>query len=147
MGAVEAQLANGDDEQPHASLDSLHADISVRSRDLFESGKFDEAIFNAMKVVEDKLRKLIGAGDDLVGLALVSKALSPKNPQLAFSNVEAEQEAFHSLFRGAIGTFKNPLSHRFLDTSDPLKTLEVLALASLLARLLDEVTPQDGIGA
>lgn len=35
-------------------------------------------------------------------------------------------------------TSENPLSHRFLDSSDPVKTFECLALASLLMRMLDE---------
>ena len=43
------------------------------------------------------------------------------------------------LFAGAIGTFKNPPSHRQVDFADPTEASEVVLLADLLMRLLDRV--------
>lgn len=121
-------------------FESLHPKIVQRCRIPFETGQYDDAIFNAMKVVEEEVRTRISADPTDIGVALISKAMNPKSPILPFSEVNAEQEAAHSLYRGAIGSFKNPLSHRFLDSSDPVKTFECLALASLLMRMLDEAT-------
>lgn len=42
------------------------------------------------------------------------------------------------LFKGAIGLFKNPPSHRRVDYSDPTEAAEVLLLADLLMRLLNK---------
>ena len=72
-------------------------------------------------------------------MSLITTAMNPKMPMLVFSSVPAEQESAYYLFRGAVGSFKNPLSHRFLETNDPVKTFEILSLASLLMRMLDEI--------
>lgn len=122
------------------TINSLHPKILQRCQQQFESGLYDDAIFNAMKTVEEEIRVRGSAAQTDVGLALVSKVINPNQPKLIFSSVNAEQEAVHSMYRGAIGIFKNPHSHRFLDTSDPIKTFEILGFASLLMRMLDDAT-------
>jgi uncharacterized protein (TIGR02391 family) len=120
------------------TIDSLHPQIIQRCKQLFDAGKYDEAIFNAMKTVEEEIRSRAVAEPTDLGVGLVSKVMNPHQPKLVFSSVNAEQEAVHFMYRGAIGSFKNPLSHRFLDTSDPIKTFEILSFASLLMRMLDD---------
>lgn len=46
------------------------------------------------------------------------------------------------LFKGAIGLFENPPSHRRVDYSDPTEAAEVLLLADLLMRLLNKTAPK-----
>lgn len=120
------------------TLKLLHPKIIERCETLFETGKYENAIFDAMKVIEEEVRNKIGANPDDVGITLISKAMSPNNPRIILSEVSAEQEASHSLYRGAIGFYKNPSSHRFTDIDDPLRTFEILAFASLLMRMLNE---------
>jgi len=124
------------------TLDGLHPKITVRCGPAFRAGQYDDAIFNAFKAVEHEVRLRITAGSEEIGTGLISKAMSPKTALLIFSGVNAEQEAVHSLFRGAIGVFKNPLSHRFLDISDERRAFETLTFASLLLRMLDEAKDQ-----
>jgi len=122
------------------TINSLHPKIIHRCQQQFELGQYDDAIFNAMKTVEEEIRARASAEPTDLGVKLVSKVMSPNQPKLIFSEVNSEQEAAQSMYRGAIGSFKNPLSHRFLDTSDPIKTFEILGFASLLMRMLDGVT-------
>jgi len=124
------------------SLSSLHPTIRERCKLAFETKQYDNAILDAFKTVEEEIRSRIGGSPDDFGVSLVSKAMNPKSPLLVFSDVNAEQEAFHSLYRGAIGSFKNPRSHRFLETADPESSFELLAVASLLMRLLDDAKSQ-----
>lgn len=49
-----------------------------------------------------------------------------------------------ALFWGAIGVFKNPSSHRQVDYKDPTQAAEVVLLADLLLRLLDDVEARLG---
>jgi uncharacterized protein (TIGR02391 family) len=119
-------------------LGGLHPKIVERCQDVFDNGHFDEAIFNAMKVVEEEIRARIAAPQELVGVALVSEAMSSKSKgaRLELSSVGPEQEAAHSLFRGAVGTIRNSQGHRFVDETEQ-PALETLAFASLLMRMLD----------
>lgn len=117
----------------------LHSTIARHCRSIFEVGRYDDAVFNAFKAVEDQIRTRAGAGPGDVGVTLVSSALNPKAPTLQFSAVPAEQEGAHHLYRGAIALLKNPHSHRFVGINDPLRAFEAIAFASLLLRLLDDV--------
>jgi hypothetical protein len=49
--------------------------------------------------------------------------------------------ALMDLFKGAIGLFKNPSSHRRVDFSDATEAAEIVLLADLLLRLLDKIEP------
>jgi uncharacterized protein (TIGR02391 family) len=118
----------------------LHPKIVERCRILFETGEFDDAILNAMNVVEEEVRSKISADSTDTGIALISRAMNPQSPILSFSKVTAEQEAAHSLYRGAIGSLKSAVCHRFLDNTDPVEAFECLALGSLLMRMLDRAT-------
>jgi len=50
-----------------------------------------------------------------------------------------EQVAAMDLFKGAIGLFKNPVSHRPVNYDDPTVASEIILLADLLLRLLDQI--------
>jgi uncharacterized protein (TIGR02391 family) len=49
-----------------------------------------------------------------------------------------EREAMSALFAGAIGMFKNPTSHREVDFDDPTEAAEIVLVADLLMRILDQ---------
>jgi uncharacterized protein (TIGR02391 family) len=127
--------------QESATQYNLHPKIAARSESHFLAGNYDDAIFNAMKAVEEELRQRSKADSSNVGVVLISKAFNPKTPLLSFpANTDAEKEALYALFRGAIGMFKNPISHRFVGHDDPDKTYEIIAFASLLMRIIEECT-------
>ncbi len=122
------------------SFSSLHPKIAERCQSLFAAREYDSAVFAAFRAVEEAVRERTGAPATEVGATLVSNAMNPKAPRLRFSNIPAEQEAYHALFRGSLGAFKNPLSHRQVGHADPVRVFELLALASLLMRSIDDLS-------
>lgn len=126
----------------------LHPTLAWTVRRQFLMGEFELAAFAALKEVEVRVRTLGGFSDEHVGVALMGSAFSPKAPgPLADTNAEGgEQEAVMALFRGAIGTFKNPSSHRAVNYDDPVLAAEVVLLADLLMRLLDQVESRKAAG-
>jgi uncharacterized protein (TIGR02391 family) len=122
----------------HMTLDGLHPKIVERCRNLFETGQYEDAIFNAMNAVEEEVRDKISVNSTDVGGALITKALNPESPLLSLSKTIVEQDAAHSLYRGAVSWFKRAVSLRSVNGSGPVKAFECLALGSLLMRMLDE---------
>jgi len=50
---------------------------------------------------------------------------------------EAEREALGHLFAGAIGSYKNPHSHRTVTITEPREAQEMVSLASHLLRIVE----------
>jgi Protein of unknown function (Hypoth_ymh) len=69
---------------------------------------------------------------------LMRDAFAPNSGPLADSVVETgEQVARMELFAGAIGSYKNPHSHRNVDLEDPDEAAEIIMLANHLLRIVD----------
>lgn len=105
----------------------------------FLIGEYELAAFAAMREVEIRVRELSGADSSLLGVKLMRNSFGDRG-KLADPELDAgERVDIMELFAGAIGTFKNPPSHRQVDYADPTETSEVVLLADLLMRLLDRV--------
>jgi uncharacterized protein (TIGR02391 family) len=115
----------------------LHPRLEGRVRPQFLLGEFELAAFAAMREVEIRVRKLSGASETDIGVALMQRAFRAEGPLADTSAPKAERDAKMFLFSGAIGLFKNPSSHREVDFNDPTIASEVVLLADLLLRLLD----------
>ena len=120
-------------------FEDLHEDILIRCKDHFLSGKYDDAIMNAGKVLEDKIRNKAELKLSDIGIALVNKAFAPENTKFMISEDTGEVRGWQNLFSGVIGVFKNPNSHRFIDETDPVKTFKILILFSLLLDMVDNL--------
>jgi uncharacterized protein (TIGR02391 family) len=118
----------------------LHFRIRDRALPQFLLGEYELAAFAALREVEIRVRELSGAPESLIGVKLMQEAFRPNDGALYDASLDGgEAEAMMALFRGAIGVFKNPSSHRAVDYgSDPVQASEVVLLADLLLRLLDE---------
>jgi uncharacterized protein (TIGR02391 family) len=82
-----------------------------------------------------------------LGVKLMQQAFSAEKGVLTDPEADpGEQVAMMELFKGAIGLFKNPTSHRPVDYDDPTLASEVILFADLLLRLLDRVEERQATG-
>ncbi|MEV4830627.1 TIGR02391 family protein [Micromonospora sp. NPDC049257] len=134
----------------------LVPELEFTARPQFLRGDYETAAFTAMKEVEVQVRRRAGLSDSMVGTKLMQEAFRPpKNPRdqagpLWRDDLDpGESVAQMELFKGAIGLFKNPSSHRRVDYSDPTEAAETVLLADLLLRLLRKIPegPFAGEGA
>jgi uncharacterized protein (TIGR02391 family) len=116
----------------------LHPSIADKVWSAFMRGEYDVAVFQAMKGVEVHVRDAGGftAGD--LGVDLMRKAFHEENGPLTDKSAEkSERQARSALFAGAIGSYKNPHSHREVDLNEPNEALEIVLLANHLLRIVD----------
>ena len=119
--------------------DVLHPKIREDVWGLFHRGKYDAAVFEAMKAVEIAVREAANLQPADVGTILMRKAFDPQNGTLADQKAPAaEREARSALFAGAIGSYKNPQSHRKVDLDNPDEAAEIIMLACHLLRIVTD---------
>jgi uncharacterized protein (TIGR02391 family) len=117
-------------------LDRLDSGLAAKVGPLLLRAEFEQAVFQAYKEVEVRVRKKAGLAEDLVGVALMRTAFQPeRGPLTDRTIVAAEREARLALFVGAIGSFKNPPSHREFAVSADAAT-ELIYLANYLLRIV-----------
>jgi len=104
-------------------------------RPLFLRGDYGTAVFRAFKEVEVRVRTLGGFSSSDIGVELMQKAFGPTGPLTDEAAPVAEQNRMRELFVGAIGTFKNPSSHRDVDFDDPTEVIDVISFANQLLRI------------
>ena len=119
---------------------ALHPRLAQRIEQQFLLGEYELAVFAAMKEVEVRVRELADLPNSLLGVKLMQQAFSPNSPgPLTDAHADpGEQVAAMNLFSGAIGLFKNSTSHRPMNYDDPSVAGEIVLLADLLLRLLDQ---------
>src|SRR5215203_5413259 len=87
---------------------------------LYHRGKYDTAVFEAMKAVEVAVREAAALPDGLLGVKLMRAAFAVEGGPLTDIRVDGgERVARMELFAGAIGSYKNPHSHCNVELDDP----------------------------
>ena len=116
----------------------LHPTIAEAVWAEFIRGRYDTAVFNALREVEIAVRAAGGFTAAQYGVVLMRLAFDANNGPLRDAEaLLGERDALSHLFAGAFGGFSNPARHREVGT-DPVKAVEIITLASLLARIVDE---------
>lgn len=117
----------------------LHPIMEKEVRPQLTLGQYDVAVFVAMRSVEARVRWLAGLDASLVGTKLMSEAFGA-GKRLRFPRDDAgEANGVMDLFRGAMGAFKNPTSHRVFAFDDPAVACQAVLMADLLHRTLDRI--------
>jgi uncharacterized protein (TIGR02391 family) len=118
--------------------DALHPMIREDVWALYHRGKYDTAVFEAMKAVEVAVRDAAGLSAQDKTTGLMRKAFAPDDGALTDMAAEkGEREACAHLFAGAIGSYKNPQSNRDVALDDPDEAAEIIMLANHLLRIVD----------
>jgi uncharacterized protein (TIGR02391 family) len=116
----------------------LHLSLQQQPYLNFLRRDWPTAVFQAFKEVEVAVREAAGLGDSDYGTKLMSTAFnSEKGPLRDPAQEEGERVAIQLLFMGAIGSYKNPHSHRNPTVDEAGEVIEMLLLASHLLRIID----------
>ncbi len=116
----------------------LHPSIANKVWAALMRGDLDHAVFISFKAVEEAVRQMGGYAPTDIGTDLMRRAFDPEKGKLTdMSQPKAEREALSHLFAGAIGSYKNPHSHRTINLTDPGEAQEQVVLASHLLAIVE----------
>ena len=139
---VYSQLFDFYDEFMSDFYIDLHPKVKEHSLDLFNDGHYAQAIFEAVKALENFVKRKANITDEYLSKAMV-KAFNENNPinklnELKTRSDKSEQEGFRLLYMGAMKGIRNPKAHDTIKQEDKNRTLEYLAFLSLLFRRAEE---------
>jgi uncharacterized protein (TIGR02391 family) len=108
----------------------------------FNEDDYETAILKAFRLVEIKVRQTAQLDPSDVGIVLMTKTFNTSNGKLTVKTcaTTAEEEGVHSLFRGAIALYRNPVAHRSISYNDRIEAIQTLAFAELLLGILGNST-------
>jgi uncharacterized protein (TIGR02391 family) len=102
----------------------------------FMRGEYDTAVFQAFRELEVAIREAGGFSADDIGVPLAQKAFGEKGPLTDKSAPAGERVALLNMMSGALGSYKNPHSHRKVQLN-AFDASEMIVMASHLMKIVD----------
>ena len=123
--------------------DQLHPIIAEQVWSKFLLGDYRSAVLHAFIKVEIAVREAGEYAETDYGTDLMRKAFHVENGNLTdLDQPRAEKEAISNLFAGAIGSYKNPFSHRDVEVASE-EAAKMIILASHLLGIVDSRTEDE----
>lgn len=126
------------------SLPSLIADDELRWRceDLLAAdAHHDRVIREACVILEDRVRKVIGAGKNVVGTSLMEMTFG-KNGLLRLSDEDQEQIGAMQVYRGVMAFFRNAAGHNLIDSYTQEDALRFVVFVDLLLAMVGRASTE-----
>jgi len=114
----------------------LHPVILQCCWSAFMRGEYDTAVFQAFRELEVSIRAAGGYSADDIGVPLAQKAFGVSGPLTDLSAPSGERVALLNMMTGALGSYKNPHSHRRVHLSAE-DASEMIVMASHLMKIVD----------
>ncbi|MFA6015596.1 MAG: TIGR02391 family protein [Gallionellaceae bacterium] len=115
----------------------LHPAIASACWSAFLRGEYDTAVFQAYRELEVAIREAGKFNASDYGVDLARRAFDAKGgPLTDMSKPPAEREALSSLVAGALGSYKNPHSHRKVELAVD-ESVEMIIIASHLLKIVE----------
>ena len=117
-------------------FDRVHPKITDVKHE-FSRRDFETAVFKSFKQLEIEIRDACQLDPSYHGLPLIAEAFRKGSGKLIDSNqLPAEQDSLFALFKGAFGSYRNPVSHRNVALSAN-EAFEMILIASHLLNIVD----------
>jgi uncharacterized protein (TIGR02391 family) len=118
----------------------LHPTIVKACWSAFLRGDYDTAVFQTFKELEVAIREAGNFKAEDYGVDLARKAFHESNGPLTDQSMPvSERQALSHLVAGALGSYKNPHSHRKVKLTAE-EAVEMIILGSHLLKIVDERT-------
>lgn len=132
------------------SIEILDKELKERCLDIFnlfaetsQPERLDTVVAEATRILENRLRHLTKCKGNETGTDLAAKAFAGASPMYRISDVPAEQEAVHLLFRGAFGYIRNRTQHKLLADLPPERVVQILGFIDYLISLAESGVPTE----
>lgn len=119
--------------------EGLHPEILHACRDIAETGKYDDAIFAAFRIVEGEIQTRIQSAG--IASNLLDEAFDGPSPKIDISPDPRDRAAIKQLFSGALGNIRNDRGHKkapLTQCKTGRECILYLQFATLLLELLDK---------
>lgn len=147
-----AGVEEGDyQNQLNALFAQLHPTVVSASGRLFASGHYSQAVFEATKALEIRVKEQAELPHE-IGVRLMTSAFAgePGAARINLSHERGasgknEQDGFGKIFVGVMQGLRNPKGHAIVQQEDPQRGFEYLSMISVLFRRLDDATTRSSI--
>lgn len=122
----------------------MHPEVTRIAKSRFDTGHYADAVEATFKHINNKIKKIYKdvSGQELDGVSLMRKALTPSGPVILFDDLGTEtgkniQQGYMDIFAGSMSAIRNPKAHDNIDITQE-RCVHFLVLGSLLLNKLEE---------